>query len=212
MVRRWISEIQKNTAGMDRKKKAQYIAEYYWAHFLLLFLAVGAVLLGIYNFTLGKKKVSFECAIVNTATDDERDRNMESQIAKMLDLQAKDVRVDSAYRIAFDDEEDSADPKPVTTQKNSVGGSDYAGYDKFFFAWGNRELDAVIMPESFLHYCEEIGGELNTIGADESTYILLSETKFADEIEDNSDDPMVIVFPKEARHEAKASVLCEKMR
>lgn len=210
MFGKWIDEIRRNTKGMDRKKKAQYIAEYYWAHFLILFLAAGTVLLLFYNFTLGKKKVSFECAIVNAATDDARDEKMESGIARMLGLKTKEVRVDSAYQVSFANE--SGQKNPVKVEKNSAGGTDYSGYDKFFFAWGNRELDAVIMPKSFLAYCEQLGGELNTIGeSGEKNYLLLSKTKLKACVTETKDDPWVIVFPKDARHEAKASVFCEKI-
>lgn len=194
MVREWIRDIRTKTADMDRRDKIQYIADYYWVHIALFCLAAGATILLLYNFTLGRQHISLQCAIVNAQTDDSRDEQLEEEIADALDLNSKNVLVDSAYQ--------------VQVQKSSSGGIDYSGYDKFFFELGNRELDIVILPESLMTYCTDLGEELNTIGTTGKTWVYLKDTGLDGEIRDDPDDPMVVIFPKQSRHEDNAVRLC----
>lgn len=199
MVKEWIRDIREKTENMGRDEKIRYIADYYWGHIALCCLIVFIAFLLVYNFTLGRHTVSLECAIVNTQTDDERDEKLERQIADTLGLKEQEVQVDSAYQVEVQD------------QKKTEGGTDYSGYDKFFFELGNRELDIVVMPESLMQYCTELGEELNEIGSEGKTWVYLKDTAIGNDVTENKGDPMVVVFPKNSRHEANASQLCESL-
>ena len=115
-----------------------------------------------------------------------------------LDLDPKTVRVDSDYHISYTGHE----------QK----GNNESDYEKFFFGWSEGELDAVILPESFLSYCEEAGGELRTVSEDGAVSIPLSGTKLKDRVRDNEEDPMVIAFPIDGLHEAQAAAFTKYIR
>lgn len=202
MIHAWIRDIREKTKDMDRQKTIEYIADYYRVHIALLCLVLVVSGIVIYNFTAGRQTVSLDCAIVNTQTDDERDEELEKEIADVLGVKAGNVRVDSAYQVAV--------TKSETGNRSQTGGTDYSGYDKFFFELGNRELDVVIMPQSLMEYCTQLGEELNTIGDSGKTWMYLSDTSLCDKITEDPDDPMVIVFPRNSRGEANASKFCEK--
>lgn len=195
LIKKWTADIKKNTAGMDRTAKAEYIAEYYWYHILIAFLAVGAVALVIYNATFGRRTVSFECAIVNTDTDDARDGSLESAFADALGLPEKEVRVDSAYQVSYKGD-------GISDTANAV---DYSGYDKFFFGWSNGEIDAAVVPQSLLEYCEELGGGLDAVDDTGTVSIPLAATSLSESIGDRADDPMVIIFPENGKHKKAAA-------
>lgn len=202
MIREWIRDIRDKTKDMNRQKTIEYIADYYRVHITLLCLALVVTVTVVYNFTAGRRTIAFDCAIVNTQTDDERDAKLEKEIAEVLGIKSGNVRVDSAYQVAT--------AKSETNDRIQTGGTDYSGYDKFFFELGNRELDVVIMPKSLMEYCTELGEELNTIGGSGKTWMYLSDTVLRDEVSEDPDDPMVIVFPKDSRGEENASVFCQK--
>lgn len=205
MIHAWIRDIRDKTKDMNRQKTIEYIADYYRVHITLLCLAIAVTAVVIYNFTAGRRTIDLDCAIVNTQTDDQRDEKMEKEIADVLGIKAENVRVDSAYQVATAKSETAG-----ANAQAETGGTDYSGYDKFFFELGNRELDVVIMPKSLMTYCTELGGEFNMIGAGDRTWVYLSDTALCDEVSGDPDDPMVIAFPKNSRGEANASKFCQK--
>lgn len=199
-VRGWIRDIRQKTSDMSRTDKVEYIAEYYWYHILLTFLAAGVLLLIVYNFTFGRQTVSFKCAVINEETDDERDAALEENLAQSLDLKRSEVQVDSAYQVSYEGHEIAGSAESTM----ETGGTDYTGYDKFFFGWANGELDAVILPESLLQYCEKLGGELRQVDAEGNVSIALQDTSLAEEFADSEEDPMVVAFPANGKHEEAA--------
>ncbi len=191
---RWIRELRENTAQMKRGQRAAYIAEYYWYHILLTFLAAAAVVLAIYNFTVGRQTVSFACAIINEQTDDERDSALCALLSDALNLQEKEITVDSNYKVSYG----------AAAQTDAFGSVDYTGYDKFFFGWSGGDLDVVVMPSSLLSYCLELGGEFRSFQSEEGVSIELKDTLLASFIQDNPEDPMVVVCPLNGKHEEAA--------
>lgn len=177
----WIRDIRTKTKGMNGSDRAEYIAEYYWYHILLIFAGICLLVLVVYHVTLGRRTVSFACIIVNERVDYERDSLMAEELAQSLELPVKSVRVDSDYRISYPGHEER--------------GNNESDYEKFFFGWSQGELDAVIMPESFLSYCEEVGGELIAVAEDGTDAVPLSETPLLDWIGDDEEDPMMVIFP-----------------
>lgn len=178
---KWIRDIRRNTIGMSPADRADYIAEYYWYHILLTFLGIGLVILTIYHVTAGRRTVSFACVIVNEKVDYERDRLLQEEFSGVLGLEPSAVRVDSNYRISYPGHEER--------------GSNESDYEKFFFGWSQGELDTVILPESFLAYCTELGGEFRAVREDGTVEIPLGETPMAGLIEDHEEDGMMVVFP-----------------
>ena len=194
-IRRWICDIRTATKNMSPEDRMEYIAEYYWYHILLAFLVIGLLMLTVYHITAGRRVVSFACIIVNEAVDHERDSALAGEFAKALDLDPGRVRVDSDYRISYTGHEQT--------------GNNESDYEKFFFGWSEGELDAVVLPESFLSYCEEVGGELRVVSEDGAVSIPLRETKLRDRILDNEEDPMVLVFPIDGLHEEETAAFVE---
>ncbi len=194
-VRRWIRDIRTATKNMGPADRAEYIAEYYWYHILLAFLVIGLLALIVYHVTAGRRVVSFACIIVNETVDYERDSALSGEFAEALNLDPDRVRVDSDYRISYTGHE----------QK----GNNESDYEKFFFGWSEGELDAIVLPESFLSYCEEVGGELRAVSEDGAVSIPLRKTKLQGRIRDDGNDPMVIVFPADGLHEEETAAFAE---
>ncbi len=194
-LRRWIGDIRTKTKGMDGNDRAEYIAEYYWYHILLAFLAIGFVVLLLYHVTAGRRTVSFACIIVNEKVDYERDRSLTEELAQAMNLDAKRVRVDSDYRVSY--------------TGHIEEGSNESDYEKFFFGWSEGEFDAVVMPESFLAYCEELGGAFRSIAQDGTERIPLAGTRLAQSVGENAADPMMIVFPANGKHEKEAETFLQ---
>ncbi|MDO4617278.1 MAG: hypothetical protein Q4B03_07465 [Lachnospiraceae bacterium] len=199
IVKHAISNFRIQTAAMDRKEKASYIAEYYWYHILLSFAAVFVLIMVIYNFTFGRQTVSFQLAIVNEQTDDERDTRLSAVLAEKLGLEERAVVVDSKYSVSYEEH----------LQNDEMGSVDYSGYDKFFFGWSNGELDAVVLPSSLLEYCLDLGGELKTLTENGMVCIALKESSLVSFVEDDTEDPMVIILPLNGRHVEEADLFCE---
>ncbi len=193
-VRECTDEIRKNTAGMTGSEKAAYIAEYYWYHILLAALALLIGIIAVYHFTFGKHTVSFQCIIVNEKTDDSRDASLASALSEELGIEEREITVDSNYSVSLDG----------SSEGTEMAGTDYSGYDKFFFGWANGELDAVIMPESLLEYCVGLGGELRSVNTSGEVSIPLTETALAEVIEEDEEDSMVLVFPENGKHQEAA--------
>ncbi len=192
---RWIREMKEKTATIDKEERVSYIAEYYWYHILLTFLAFFLLCLLVYHVTLGRQSIELTVSIVNEETDDERDETLSQLLAELTGIEAGEISVDSNYKVAY----------------NATSETDYTGYDKFFFGWSQGELDVVVMPTSFLEYCIDLGGELRTINENGSVSIALANTIFATQIEDNEEDPLVVVFPSNGQHETAAESVMENL-
>ncbi len=195
ILRRWIDDIRTKTKGMNGNDRAEYIAEYYWYHILLAFLGIGFAVLLLYHVTAGRRTVSFACLIVNEKVDYERDRSLAEELAQVMDLNTKYIRVDSDYRISY--------------PGHAEEGNNESDYEKFFFGWSEGEFDAVVMPESFLSYCEGLGGEFRVVSEDGAKSIPLSGTCLSGRIREDAADPMMIVFPSNGEHEKEAAAFLQ---
>lgn len=178
-MKKWIRDIREKTADMNREQKFQYIAAYYWHHILLGFLFIGIVILFIYHVTWGDRSREFTCVIVNQAVDYERDRELAEQFA--ADSGMKEILIDSDYQISYGD-----------TQLDGVKES---SYEKFFFNWQAKEIDAMVMPESFYEFCREQGGEFT------EEKIPVGMTRLRDTILEKENDPVYLVFAADKKHE-----------
>lgn len=144
-VRKIFEDIQRNTKQMDRKQKTEYIFMYYWHHLLFVFLGAGLLILLIRHLFFREPPKEFVCILVNQMVDYERDEALLQDFAEWSGLVPERILVDSDYVFSYGDVRLEA--------------ANESSYEKFFFRWGVGELDAVLMPESFYHYCKEVGYE-----------------------------------------------------
>lgn len=211
-LRRMLEDIRRNTERMDQKQKAEYILTYYWYH--LLFAAVGAglmILLARHLFFREPPK-AFTCVLVHQMVDYERDEALALDFAAASGIAPERIEVDSDYVFSY------GDVKLEAANESS--------YEKFFFRWGSGELDAVLMPESFYHYCRGLEYEFADLGllcteeikeahegqwieADGRTEALYVDgTRLAPYVRQTEGDRMVLVYlPGFSRMEADRAFL-----
>lgn len=142
----WMSSIYKDirekTAQMDRVQKLEYIGAYYWYHILLCVAGVGLVFLVIRHLFFGEPPKEFTCVMVNQAVDYERDESLQRDFGNASGIEPERVSIDSDYVFSY--------------AGKQLEGVNESSYEKFFFRWGNGEVDAAVMPESFYRYCKEV--------------------------------------------------------
>lgn len=229
-MKNWADDIRTKTKHMDRNAKTEYILNYYWYHILLGFLILGLLILGVYHVTWGKKKTEFSLVIVNQEINAKRDRQLREEFADFSSIPEKQIQADSDYMISYGDVQ--------------LEGINESSYEKFFFGWSAGAIDAVIMPESFYHYCQEQNGRFLPLAQLANPVQSASEKQFASEKQsesgkqseseelflkedgvcygvyvehsnlsayfiDNADDPYVLVFPTEAKHQKAAGRFLE---
>lgn len=180
-MKKWIRDIREKTADMNREQKLQYIAGYYWYHILLGFLFAGIVILFIYHVVWGDRSREFTCVIINQAVDYERDRKLEEQFAAASGMKEEELLIDSDYQISY-------------------GGRQFqdvkeSSYEKFFFNWQAKEIDAMVMPESFYEFCLKQGGVFS------EEKIPVGMTRLGDTLSEEENDPVYLVFAADTKHE-----------
>lgn len=211
-MKNWADDIWEKTKHMDRNAKAEYILDYYWYHILLGFLTLCLLALGIYHVTWGKKKTAFSLVIVNQQINAERDKKLRDGFAGFSAIPVKQIQADSDYMISYADVQ--------------LKGINESSYEKFFFGWSAGAVDAVVMPESFYHYCKEQNGRFLPLtrlavpvqpGPEElflkedGIYygIYVEQSYLSAYFLDNAYDPYVLVFPTEAKHQKAAGRFLE---
>lgn len=209
-MRHYIREIRKNTAGMDRRKKAEYILTYYWYHILGLAAAVCLVLFLIIHFGFREEPPVFTCVMVNQEINYARDEKMEEDFSKASGIDAERMEIDSDYNISYADIQ--------------LEGINESSYEKFFFKWQNEELDAVVMPESFYEYCTGLGGEFKSLEdwglegfvpyEDEGkiTAVYAEDTGLSDYIENETGEALLLAFPDTGQHEEECRAFLDFIR
>lgn len=197
-MRNYIREIRENTAGMQRQEKAEYILTYYWYHILGLAAAVGLVLFLIIHFGFREAPPLFTCVMVNQEINFARDEEMEEGFAGMSGIDKERLEINSDFNISYKD--------------TKLEGVNESSYEKFFFKWQNKELDAVIMPESFFEYCKELGGGFYSLDRWDTEGLPIyasdgvpmavkaEETGLADYLENGADETLLLVFPDTGQH------------
>lgn len=191
-----IGDIKEKTADMSNKDKAAYIFTYYWYHMLLSAAFLGLIIFLIVHFVFPDKEPAFNCAIVNIKMDTDLDESLAASFAASSGLQQDLVCFDSAYIFSYRDVQ--------------LESADEGLYEKFFFAWSNGQLDAVIMTKDFFDYCIDMSGgfydlaELDTgnlslyISGD-ATAIELSGTEFGSYFPDNGEG-LLLAFPSSGKN------------
>ena len=204
-IQKCISDIRTKTAKMNRGESIAYVITYYWYHILLTVAFVGLFLFLIIHFAFGNRKPVFTCVLVNQEINYSRDGELENAFADFAEAKANRIDIDSNYNMSYGDVK--------------LEGVNESSYEKFFFKWRNKELDAVILPESFYRFCKEMGGEYRGLDeldtgdlplyedGGEHTGILIDETGFGEKwITNETGEKLLLVFPGDGKHEE----MCQK--
>lgn len=191
-----VDAYREKTAHMNRQEKTDYIITYYWYHILGVAAAVGLILFAALRVLSNEQRPEFTCVLVNQAIDYDRDEHLEKMFAAELGLDVGQVVVDSDYLISYRDVQ--------------LSGVNESSYEKFFFKWDNAELDAVIIPESFFDYCEELGGSFRKLTVeglpvyeDEGICraIYVEQTALGEELVNETGEPLLLAFPTTGSNE-----------
>lgn len=190
-------DIKEKTADMSRQETWSYILTYYWYHMLIFASIVALVLLFAAHYIFGNKKPVFTCLIVNQEMDTVRDREMADSFAGEAKLPKDRVIIDSDYHFSYDG--------------FRLEGVNESSYEKFFFQWRNREIDAVILSESFYRHCKEMGGGFRileeqdregfTAYMDEGrcTAVVLGDDSFMERMAGRKEQ-LLLAFPSSGKH------------
>lgn len=210
IMRHYIREIRKNTVGMNRREKAEYILTYYWYHILGAAAAVCLILFLIIHFGFREDPLLFTCALVNQEINFERDGQMEEDFSEASGIDEARMDINSDYNISYGDVK--------------LEGINESSYEKFFFKWQNRELDAVIVPESFYEYCKEVGGTFrnlegwNTEGftlyedSGDITAVEVEDTMLTGYLENETGEKLLLAFPDTGQHEDECRAFLDFIR
>lgn len=205
MVKEWIRDIKVKTENMDKKQRMEYIFAYYWYHILLITLAIGLCFLFLYHVSWGRKKTDFSLVMVNQEVDFARDKEVAESFSSYSGMNSKNISIDSDYLISY--------------ENVNLKGVNESSFEKFFLNWASKTIDAIVMPESFLKYCEKQNGEIASIeelvgeetlenieedcifennGRSEGIYV--EKTKLSQSLKCSKKDKVLLVFPKELKH------------
>ena len=209
-MRHYIREIRKNTAGMNLREKGEYILSYYWYHILGVIGAVCLILFLIIHFGFREDPPLFTCALVNQEINFTRDEEIEKDFSAASGIDEERMEINSDFNISYGDLE--------------LEGINESSYEKFFFKWQNKELDAVVLPESFYEYCEELGGTFRSLESwDTEGFVLYKDkgivtavevenTAFSQYLENKTGEPLLLAFPDTGQHEEECQAFLDFIR
>lgn len=148
MIREYLlhmkNDIHIKTEGMNFRERCEYVITYYWYHLLGIFTFIFLTVFLIVHFAFGMDKPVFTCVLVNQDINHSRDEKIAEAFAEETESDADEIVIDSDFNISYGDVQ--------------LTGENESSYEKFFLKWRYKELDAVILPESFYNYCKEMGG------------------------------------------------------
>lgn len=148
-----MADEKKKTGHMSREEKVRYVWDYYKVPVLFL-AAVIALILGVgWQLLFNNQKTVYNFAVVNEKMSVEGDIQLKESLSRWfgLDPRREEVTVDSGYNVPYIYNEDG--------QLVNVDGSpaaDYSTFEKFFLNLSHNVIDAAVMPEGFLEYCNSL--------------------------------------------------------
>lgn len=195
-------DIKEKTSGMSRAEACSYILTYYWYHILGFVSILALILLFAAHYAFGNKKPVFTCVIVNQEINASRDNELTAAFAKEAGLPSERIVIDSNYNFSYGEVR--------------LEGTNESSYEKFFFQWQNKELDAVILPESFYWHCKEMGGRFEVLEEDEveglavyedageRTAVILGTDRFMEKVSGKKDEKLLLAFPSSGKNRAES--------
>lgn len=202
-MRGYVEDIKNKTADMDKKEAVFYILTYYWYHLLGIILAIALILLFAGHYLFGSQKPVFTCVMVNQRIDGLRDQSMGESFAEMAGLPPERVNIDSNYNFSYG--------------QTKLEGVNESSYEKFFFQWENKEIDAAVLPESFYLHCKSMGGRFRQLTAEERagftayqdggecTAVVLGDDRLTKE-------KLLLAFPSTGAHPKEGRKFLEYLR
>lgn len=206
-MKKYIEDIREKTSGMTRKEKGAYIWTYYWYHILGILSIITLILLFVLHYGFGNKKPVFTCVLVNQETGTSQTQDMAENFAGKYGLPVKQVVISADYTFSYGDV--------------ILEGVNESSYGKFFFQWRNKEIDAVILPESFYLYVKEMGGEFKELDEElvenfipymdncVCTAIVLGNDSFTEKISGKKDEKLLLAFPETGIHTKECEMFLE---
>lgn len=196
-MRKYIQDIKEKTKGMSKRDCLKYVVTYYWYHIFIIIGAIALILFLLIRF-FSKDNPAFTCVRVNQVWDDKLDDKLAEDFSKKSKLNQDEIAIDSDYNFSYGDV--------------LLDGVNESSYDKFFLRWHNRELDAIIFPESCYEYCKEMGGTYRNLDEMEvgnlplyeddgiHTAVKIEETGWGQYLEKITEEELLLVFPTEGKH------------
>lgn len=198
-MKQYMETIIGNMQCMTRKQRFEYIITYYWYHILGIITMIALILFLFFHINaMGKEQIEFACVLVNQDINFQRDEALRDDFSKFASIDSEKISIDSDYNISYGN--------------IMLNGVNESSYEKLFFKWRNKEIDAIIMPESFYQYCKGLGAVYENpklLGAnglplyeDNGSYtaIKVSETILKEYMVDSLQEEMLLVFLSEGKH------------
>ncbi|MDE6432924.1 MAG: hypothetical protein K2L07_01695 [Lachnospiraceae bacterium] len=209
MIKAWYAAEKEKMEEMTKEQKINYVVEYYLVFIIGAVLLLIAVIWFIFHFAFGNKEQGFNCALVNCAVEG-NSIELSDGLTEFFGYnpKKKEAYFDPGYQIAYPGVDNEA--------------ADNSFYEKFFLNIRVGVLDAAIMPQSFMEYCNTVGHPFYDVydvlseeqiktyepcflkgkDEDEKEYtcgIDISKLKFFDkmgiyEVEANEGEPLVLTF------------------
>jgi len=187
---KWFQNIQEKTSGMTKREKLDYIWTYYWYHILGAVVIIALIFLFAWHYAFGNKKPVFTCIVVNRESEMNQVGEMARAFAKESGLPAEQVVFLADYMFSYGDVH--------------LEGINESTYEKFFFQWRNKEIDAVILPESFYWHVKEMGGTFRKLDENmtEGFTPYMDERKCTAVVlgDGSSCEKVLLAFPETGQH------------
>lgn len=209
-MKKYIEDLWEKTSGMTRKEKSAYILTYYWYHILGILAIIALILLFALHYGFGNEKPVFTCILVNQDVEASQTDEIAEAFAQNYDMPREQVVISSDYMFSYGDVK--------------LEGVNESSYEKFFFQWKNKEIDAVILSESFYFYIKEMGGTFKEmdekmvegltpyIDGNICTAVVLGNDSFTEKISGKKDEKRLLAFPDTGEHMEECEMFLEFLR
>lgn len=187
---------------MQKKERVQYITTYYRGVILSLVLLTIVGVIMINGAKEEKQQDVLRVVVVNSYHDNGLN-NKEIGGLLLEDLaecglqrsEHADVFYDTDYQIAY-----SADGKDYIGTASNAG-----DYDKFFLNIRSGRIDAAIVPESFLSYCDALEDVYGGVALDITNSDFVKQAGIAF-VGDNAGEKCYLILPVGGQNEQNASI------
>lgn len=145
-----IEKFRKKTEHMNRQEKVQYIIDYYKVPIIAAAVVILLIIGIAWQLLFNNQKTVYSFAIINEEMNIQSDSQLKESLTKWLGLNPRkaEVAIDSTYNIPYIYDESG--------QLVNVDGSpaaDYSTFEKYFLNLSHNTIDAAVMPEGFMEYC-----------------------------------------------------------
>lgn len=144
MIKTWYANEKEKMSEMTKEQKREYITEYYGAYIVVAVLVLIAIVWLFYHFLFDNHEEGFNCAMVNYA--------MEESSIELSDTLTEYYGYNPKKKTAYFDPDYQISYPGVVNRA-----ADNSFYEKFFLNVRMGMMDAAIMPQSYMEYCNTVG-------------------------------------------------------